>query len=119
MVFMHGGLGYQATCWPPLLQVMDEATQNKLEDVLTSCKWQDVIDCILATDTAPQTSHNLVHLEVVGDHYHQKVMKPASPYVMEEMERKAGKDHIRQLQNLVHLVSDELPLGYLHEHWRL
>ncbi|GLI68559.1 hypothetical protein VaNZ11_013022 [Volvox africanus] len=85
-------------------KAMDEATQNKLEDVLKGCKWQDVIDCILAPDIAPQTSHNLVHLEVVGDHYRRKVMKPASPYV--EMERKAGKDHITQMQNLVHLSMD-------------
>ncbi|GIL61075.1 hypothetical protein Vafri_15463 [Volvox africanus] len=86
-----------------LEKAMETPAQNSLKEALEQCEWQDVINCIVAPDSAPHTSHKLVHFEVVGNHYDQKVMKPASPYVMEEMERKAGTDHIRQLQSLIHL----------------
>ncbi|GIL67905.1 hypothetical protein Vafri_21124 [Volvox africanus] len=85
-------------------KAMETPAQDSLKEALEQCEWQDVINCISAPDSAPHTSHKLVHLEVVGNHYDEKVMKPASPYVMEEMERKAGTDHIRQLQSLIHLV---------------
>ncbi|GIL61138.1 hypothetical protein Vafri_15549 [Volvox africanus] len=94
-----------------LEKAMETQAQKSLKEALEQCEWQDVINCICVPDTAPHISHKLVHLEVVGDHYDEKVMKPASPYVMEEMERKAGTDHIRQLQSLIHLSMDKPALA--------
>ncbi|GIL86335.1 hypothetical protein Vretifemale_14639 [Volvox reticuliferus] len=86
-----------------LEKASDPTAQSSLEDTLSTCRWDDILWCIGEPDTAPYSSHKLVHLELVGNSYTKKIMKLASPYVAREIEAKAGMHHTRLLQNLVQL----------------
>ncbi|GIL83624.1 hypothetical protein Vretifemale_12292 [Volvox reticuliferus] len=89
--------------------VLEKATDGKAQCSLGAaiivCEWEDILICIGNSGSAQDYfSERLVHFEVVGDQYNEIIMKLASPYVVQEMEIKAGKNLMRQLQNLVRLA---------------
>ncbi|GIL63338.1 hypothetical protein Vafri_17298 [Volvox africanus] len=87
-----------------LEKAREEWTLISLKETISKCKWEDIISCIGEPEAAPEASHKLVHLEVVDDKlYNKRIMMPASSYVVEQMEQKAGHDHVKQLENLIHL----------------